>query len=106
MLCGEMGLPLVQFYEMTPRQFQNYATGFIDQKESSRKQSWEQARFIAYWSASMGLKKSTKPKDLLSFDWDVEPQMQQAPQMPTEDEINASKEFWEKIDQKRGESGN
>ena len=39
-------------------------------KYDDNKTRWEQARFIAYFAAIGNLKKGTKMKDLITFEWE------------------------------------
>lgn len=94
-----MQLPLKEFYKYSPRQFQNYATGYFESKEQTIKENLYNTRLVAYWSAVGFLKKGTKPEQLISFPWEKETESESL--MPTEEEIQASIDFWKKIDKKR-----
>lgn len=96
-------------YELTPRQFNNYATGSLDARDRELKQSWEQVRWVSYYAAIGHLKKGTKKDQLISYPWDGENLEVESDgvKMPTEKEIQESKEYWAKIDRKRnGETDN
>ena len=46
--------------------------GHFDNKDSEYKKTWEQTRFMAYWSVMPHTSKTSnlKPTDLIKFDWD------------------------------------
>ncbi len=99
-----MQLDIKTFYDLTPRAFQNYFEGFQGQKERAHQEQWEQIRWLAFYAASGNLKKGTKPEQLLNFPWDNKTPVPAS--MPSQEEIEESKAYWQKIDQKRGESNN
>ena len=86
-------------YDLTPRSFQNYYSGFEKSESSKLKQGWEQVRWVAYYAAIGHLKKGTKKDDLLKFPWDHVADVPKG--MPSQEEIDASKKYWEEIDKKR-----
>jgi hypothetical protein len=105
--CGEMKLLIWDAMEMTPRQFQNYFEGFQESRESRERESWEQVRMLAYYAASGNLKKGTKPKGLMQFPWDDEPVIDDVVDedgRSLEEQARDVKAFWDKIDQKRGQT--
>lgn len=91
---------------MTPRQFQNYYTGYSERKENDFREGWRQSRFIGFWSAIGHLKKGTKPDKLIEFPWDKEEQEIETDGIPSKAEIEATKAYWAEADKKRGESSN
>lgn len=97
-VCGEMQFSIFEFYELTPRQFQNLFNGYADKEEQERKERWYQVRWKAYWSAVGHLKKNTTPEKLLQFPWEKE--VQESAGMPTDEEIEESKQFWVDYDAK------
>tara|TARA_R110000868_G_C10970676_1_gene769827 strand:- start:7700 stop:8020 length:321 start_codon:yes stop_codon:yes gene_type:complete len=98
-IAGQMKMDLGQFYEITPRQFQNYFDGW----DSVYKQEWERTRIIAFYSALTGLKKGVQPDKLIKFPWDNDDKIKgdETPaNMPTIEEIEQSRLFWENQDKK------
>ena len=67
---GQMGMSPAEFWRMSWRDFQLKQQGFFEMKNEEYKLSWTQARFIAFYAASGFLKKGTKMKDLIRFDWE------------------------------------
>lgn len=100
-----MNLLIREGMEMTPRQFQNYYEGFLDQKISDHHESWHQVRMMAYYAASGNLKKGTKPEDILKFPWDgenVESEQFDDADEPLEEIGEKIRNHWAEIDRKRG----
>lgn len=98
-MCGEIGLRLVDFYEMTPRQFQNYFEGYADVKAAAQKESWFQTRWLAFYAAAGHLKKGTTPDKLLVFPWEI--QVEENNGIPTQKEIDDVKAYWAERDSKK-----
>jgi len=46
--------------------------GYFDRQDSEYRRTWEQTRFMAYWSVMphTGKNAQLKPTDLIKFDWD------------------------------------
>lgn len=99
-LCGEIGLSLFEFYELSPRQFENYAIGYIEAEERKSKSRLEEVRSICYWSVRGHLKEGVSPTDLLPFPWD-EQKSDAENLVPTLEEVEAVREFWKNVDKKR-----
>lgn len=92
---------------MTPRQFQNYYEGYYEQRQSDVRESWEQIRFVCFYSAAGNLKKGTKPEQILKFPWDGEDLHFEhlEPEDKSLEEIGEEiKRHWDEIDKKRGKS--
>ena len=98
-----MGLSLFEFYELTPRQFQNLFTGFVESEEVKTKERWYQTRWVSFWAACGHLKKGTKPDKLIEFPWE---KIIENTGVPTEQEIDAMKSRWQERDKKRSETSN
>lgn len=56
---------------MTPREFANLSKGFSDTIDRQYRAEWERARWIASVVIAPHIKKRMKPKDLISFPWEV-----------------------------------
>lgn len=95
-----MQLSLDEFYNYSPRQFQNYSSGFIESKDQKIKTDLYATRWISYWSAFGFLKKGTQPNQLMGFPWE-EDEASETSMIPTEEEVNEVIDFWKKIDKIR-----
>lgn len=97
-----MQLSLFEFEQYTPRQFQNYTTGYDNAKKREYKEAWHSARMISYFSALSVLKKNTKPNQIMEFPWEKEElQIGGESEIPTEEEVQRVRDFWKKIDEKQ-----
>jgi hypothetical protein len=67
---GEMGMTVEEFYNLTPRQFQNKREGFERQLEHTTQLMWEVTRWQAAVNIAPHTKKRLGPKDLVQFPWD------------------------------------
>lgn len=71
---GILGLPVVDLYDLTMRQFQNKMTGFFDYHEQMERGAWERMRQHAAATISMNgmVKRAIKPGKLFAYPWDKE----------------------------------
>ena len=95
-----MGMSETEFYNITPRTFENKVIGFRRKEEADSRESWEQTRRLAVFLISPNLKKGAKinDKELFPTPWD------QAIAQPKEDPKEAYKRadaMWAEIDKKR-----
>ncbi len=67
---GEMGMSVEEFYNMTPRQFQNKREGFHKHLQYHTELLWETTRWQAAVNVAPHTKKRISPKDLAVFPWD------------------------------------
>lgn len=67
---GEMGMSVEEFYNMTPRQFQNKREGFQRQVQYHTELLWETTRWQAAVNVAPHTKRRVSPKDLAVFPWD------------------------------------
>lgn len=99
-----MGLSVFEMYELRPRQWQNIVAGFREGQEAEIKERWYQTRWVSYWSAFGHLKKGTMPENIIKFPWEDPGDVDKAAKaavMPTEAEIEESREFWRKHDERK-----
>jgi hypothetical protein len=76
-----MGMNPAEFWAMSWRDFQLKQRGFFELRNMDFRKEWEIARFVAYYSAAGFLKKGTKLKDIVRFDWEKEVKL------PTKEEM-------------------
>lgn len=102
-----MGLSIFEMENMTPRQFQNYAEGYLESEQEDFRIQSIRARWISFFAAAGNLKKGTKPEDLLRFEWEGEKgedPLEDDQDLSPAEQFERSKQHWEKIDQKRGQA--
>lgn len=97
-----MGLEIRYFYSLTPRQFNNIATGIRKKIETEYKIQWEQQRFTAYFTylsipLKKGIKHAESPEKFYPFSWETQQGVQDQ-KISTPEE---ARKFWEDIDKKR-----
>lgn len=93
-----MGLSLFEFYELTPRQFQNLFNGYADNKFEAEKSTWYQTRWMAFYAGLGNLKKGTTPEKLIEFPWE---KILENTGVPSDEEIQETRDRWAEIDRKR-----
>lgn len=96
--CGEMGLNISYFYNLTPRQFQNIVDGYTRKAERLSKEKWEQTRWICFYAAGPHCKKIKSLKDTIHFEWDEEDKFSIQDDRTPEEQLKSIKKVWEKID--------
>jgi len=55
---------------MTPREFSNAVRGYSEEMEQQGRESWEQARMIAYYAIAPHVKKGRSMGSLIPLPWD------------------------------------
>ncbi|MCO6149055.1 hypothetical protein [Flavobacterium sp. NRK1] len=100
-----MGLQLLYFYSLTPREFANIAKGFRLRQETDYKNNWEIARQIM-WSSLAPYQQAGKklsPQGIMVFPWEKEHSQADVLSLEQiEQEVNTvNRAFWERIDAKR-----
>lgn len=65
-----MGMNPADFWAMSWRDFHLKRRGFFERETELFRREWERARFISYYSAIGFLKKGTKMKHLIEFEWE------------------------------------
>ncbi len=68
-LAFEAGLGLYDFYNLTPKEFGEFITGY----NNRQKKEYKLARFISYFSIKPHLEKKSQSKkinDLIPFEWE------------------------------------
>ena len=98
--CGELGLGYYDFYDLTPRSFQNIAEGYFASQQRAEQMQWEHTRFIAFWSTKQTKPSVTSPSQIITFPWEKEDNHKQIKQDNKEQEFNKCIEFWDKLDSK------
>lgn len=71
-----MGLPPLQVYTLTPREFQNHANGYTERMRIEQRMEWERTRWLGWVIARGNGSKADSPKDLMLLE----------DEMPTEDQ--------------------
>lgn len=67
MACGEIGLSISDFYNLTPRQFYNISTGYYKKIRREVEDNWLQTKVISYFIYSSIPKKKGKSKGFKEF---------------------------------------
>ena len=101
---GKLGMSPDVFWGMTPREFFNAQRGFLEIKQSRKRESWEVARWQAVQLINVHLKKGskfTKVTDLAVFEWEKEA-FEQETRVTEADKARIAAKFGKKIKQKRG----
>jgi len=82
---GQLGMSRSEFWEMTPREFQNAMQGFFDREKFKESQAWERCRWETWVLVNVQLPRKSKLKlqDLMKFEWDRKPVVD----LPTKEEI-------------------
>tara|TARA_R100000935_G_scaffold57870_1_gene92996 strand:- start:96 stop:551 length:456 start_codon:yes stop_codon:yes gene_type:complete len=97
--CGEIGLEIAYFWDLTPRQFSNIVTGYRNKEEAREKNNWYRARWQMYYSVvAMSGADKLKPEELLPFPWEEEEKIELNSTPKTAEEAKA---FWDAIDKKK-----
>ena len=97
--CGEIGLEIAYFWDLTPRQFENIVTGYRNKEETREKNNWYRARWQMYYSVvAMSGTDKLKPEELLPFPWEKEEKTALDIVPKTREEAKA---FWDAIDKKK-----
>lgn len=93
MAYGRLSMSSREFYESTPREFNNRLRGFDQLEAERRRGEWERARFITFYLGQFDRKKVSKLTDLIRFDWDEDT----APPDPRKNpDIQKMFELWDK----------
>lgn len=88
-VCVQFGVVSVSYFldEMKP-----YELSIIcDSLHLRHKESWEQARMIAYITAQANSKKKLKPTDIIKFEWDKTQEKKESSHTYTFDEVEKIK---------------
>ena len=73
-----MGMSVQEFYNTTPRQFQNKREGFQNRIQYQTELVWETTRWQAAVNIAPHTKKRLGPKDLVVFPWDSKKRVHKA----------------------------
>lgn len=57
---------------MTPREFSNAVRGYNEEQEQRSRETWEQARLIAYYAIAPHVKKGKDMRGMIPLPWDKE----------------------------------
>lgn len=99
-----IGLSLLDFYEMTFRQFQNAVAGYEKKMQVKEQQTWEQSRWQvwAMLAPHQGKGKKLSMRDVMVFDWEKEVQElnHQKTQAELQAEFDIVNKHWNQFDQK------
>ncbi len=90
-----------QFYDLTPREFDNLLKAAKQLAESEYKQEWELARYQAYYTLKPYLDKKDQTKsikEIVALPWDAAKEL---PVKPTKKEDAAA--FWARADKLKTE---
>lgn len=100
MACGEIGLQLDYFYELTLRQFSNICQGYFKKRKFQQNETLMAVRKIMYASLLPYQKKGFVEQDLFLMDFEKELN----PVIDLEEElreVEEQKAYWEKVDKQR-----
>ena len=67
---GQLGLNIVELYDLTPLMFYNAQKGLFEKWELDSQAEWERARWMACVIINPHVKKNLKPKDITTFEWE------------------------------------
>ena len=67
-----MSLSVEEFWDLTPREFNNRLAGFFELQQVNQRMEWERCRWQTCYllQPHSGKGKKIKPTDLIRFDWD------------------------------------
>lgn len=84
-----MGLQPTEFENMTPVEFRYAFDGWLAEKEENIIRSWEQTRFLAYYTMIINIKpENRKPmKAMFPMAWDSAEDMQEEPEVTYEERL-------------------
>ncbi|MCG7502382.1 hypothetical protein MHM83_10910 [Tenacibaculum sp. Mcav3-52] len=69
--CGEVGLEIMYFYSLTPRQFYNVLKGFRKREAEKEQSEWYRARMLMYHAIlPYSDNKKLKIQDIMEFPWE------------------------------------
>ena len=71
--CGELGVAVEEFWNMTMRELINVVHGARAKQKVEYENGWSQTRYIAYYSMVPHLKNPPPMKDMLPLPWDINP---------------------------------
>jgi hypothetical protein len=69
---GYLSLSVEEFWDLTPREFNNRLAGFFELQQFNQRMEWERCRWQTCYllQPHTGKGKKIKPTDLIRFDWD------------------------------------
>lgn len=72
MAFGYLSLSVEEFWDLTPREFNNRLAGFFELQQFNQRMEWERCRWQTCYllQPHTGKGKKIKPTDLIKFDWD------------------------------------
>ena len=74
---GYLGLTSEDFWNSTPREFNNRIEGFLELQQFNQRMEWERCRWATCLIIQPNVTKRLKPTDLIKFDWDKKTKEQQ-----------------------------
>jgi len=89
-----MGMPPEEFWDLTQREFWNKLEGFYELEDCRDRREWVRTR----WQTCLFLNCYTtkantlQPKDLITFDWEVEPEKEVV--LPSEEDFERIKKIY------------
>lgn len=97
-----MGLTVDYFYSLTPRQWSNTEKGYYNKELILMKDRWIQTRKMM-WAALASNVKNLKEKELVSFPWDDEGEVEFTDEdnKALLDEVEKVKAFYDEVDAKK-----
>lgn len=98
--CGEIGLRLETFYDMSFKEWFAVTKGYYNKQERQIRLTWETTRAIMYSNLLPHQKKGSNltPEKVLPLLWDIQEKVQEE---TTPEDIEAVKKFWEEKDKQR-----
>lgn len=99
-----MNLRLVEFYEMTPREFFLFREGFINARDTDAKFNMSMVRKIMFASIMPHSKRGLKETDIMEFEWEEELVVELTEEELKEqhEEVQRSIDVWKQYDARKG----
>lgn len=93
--CGEIGLTITEFYDITPREFDNIVRGYKRKAEFNYKDGWEKTRRLAFAVTAPYIPKKDNITlfDFMPLPWD--PDKEKKPER-TPEQVKNIFERWDK----------
>ncbi|XRE42213.1 hypothetical protein ACIVBQ_000417 [Tenacibaculum discolor] len=89
MACGEVGLEIMYFYSLTPRQFYNVLKGWRKRNEKKENNHWEQTRLLMYSFLKPHAKNPDRFEltDVFKFPWEETQETEKSRKPKTREEL-------------------
>ena len=95
---GQLGLNVVELYDLTPSMFYNAQKGLFEKWELDSQAQWERARWMACVIINPHVKKNLKPRDVTKFPWETKRNIKSKEEIEA---IRAEALLYQKINDKK-----